>query len=183
MSERKSIAQQPVTSAASTSISGSRRRIRHVDGRIRRGHRGGSGIRRDLVRRGYGRLYCQRADQYHQPRVGNQGLGGDGGFTTVEAALAIASLVAVFALAVGGVAAVSTQVRCVDAAREAARLVARGDEGRAVGSARRIGPPDATVVVRREGDFVVASVSAQSRLLPGIRLGATAIAVLEPGQS
>lgn len=92
-------------------------------------------------------------------------------------------MVAVFALAVGGVAAVSTQVRCVDAAREAARLVARGDEGRAVGSARRIGPPDATVVVRREGDFVVASVSAQSRLLLGIRLGATAIAVLEPGQS
>lgn len=97
--------------------------------------------------------------------------------------MAIASLAAVFALAVAGVAAVSTQVRCVDAAREAARLVARGDEGRALGSARRIGPPGATVEVRREGDFVVVGVSAQTRFLPGIRLGATAFAALEPGQS
>lgn len=107
----------------------------------------------------------------------------EGGFSTVEAALAIASLVAVFVLAVCGVAAVSTQVRCVDAAREAARLVARGDENRAIGAARRIGPPTAAVEVRREGDFVVARVTAQIRFLPGIRLGSTAIAALEPGQS
>lgn len=93
------------------------------------------------------------------------------------------SLVAVFGLAVGGVSALSTQVRCVDAAREAARLAARGDESRAVSAARRIAPPTATVEVHREGDWVVASVSAQASFLPGIHIGSRAIAALEPGQS
>ena len=45
---------------------------------------------------------------------------------TVEAAFAIAALVVVLVLCVSGLTAVSMQVRCVDAAREAARLAARG---------------------------------------------------------
>lgn len=40
-------------------------------------------------------------------------------------------------LCLAGVTAVSMQVRCVDAAREAARLAARGDSS-ALGAARRI---------------------------------------------
>ncbi|WP_263993341.1 TadE family type IV pilus minor pilin, partial [Mycolicibacterium fallax] len=46
----------------------------------------------------------------------------DRGAGTVEAALAIAALVTVLVLAVAGLGALSAQVRCVDAAREAARL-------------------------------------------------------------
>ncbi|EFD56183.1 conserved hypothetical protein [Mycobacterium tuberculosis T92] len=45
----------------------------------------------------------------------------------MEAALAIATLVLVLVLCLAGVTAVSMQVRCIDAAREAARLAARGD--------------------------------------------------------
>ena len=54
--------------------------------------------------------------------------------------MAIAALVVVLVLCLAGVTAVSMQVRCVDAAREAARLAARGDERNAVEAARRIAP-------------------------------------------
>jgi Flp pilus assembly protein TadG len=50
------------------------------------------------------------------------------GASTVEAAIAIAALVVVLVLCLAGVSAVLMQVRCVDAAREAARLAARGDD-------------------------------------------------------
>ena len=51
------------------------------------------------------------------------------GATTVEAAFAIAALVVVLVLCAAGLTALSMQVRCIDAAREAARLAARGDDG------------------------------------------------------
>ncbi|MDM4141072.1 TadE family type IV pilus minor pilin, partial [Mycobacterium sp. FLAC0960] len=60
---------------------------------------------------------------------------GDAGTSTVEAALGIAALVVVLVLCLAGVTAVSMQVRCVDAAREAARLAARGDERSAAAAA------------------------------------------------
>jgi len=72
------------------------------------------------------------------------------------------------------------QVRCVDAAREAARLAARGDERSAVGAARRLAPVGARIQLRRDGDFVVATVVARSRLLPVLDIGAKAISVEEP---
>ena len=43
----------------------------------------------------------------------------------------MAALVVVLMLCVAGLTAVSMQVRCIDAAREAARLAARGDGGSA----------------------------------------------------
>ena len=50
-------------------------------------------------------------------------------------------MVVVLVLCLGGITAISMQVRCVvDAAREAARLAARGDERSAVDAARRIAP-------------------------------------------
>ncbi|MFU9026802.1 TadE family type IV pilus minor pilin [Rhodococcus erythropolis] len=48
----------------------------------------------------------------------------DDGAVTVEAAIALASIVTVVVLCIGGVLAVSMQVRCVDAARDAAREAA-----------------------------------------------------------
>ena len=105
----------------------------------------------------------------------------DRGGVTVEAAFAVAALVAVAVLGIGGLAAVSMQVRCIDAAREAARLAARGDDRAAVETARRTGPDGATVEVRRDGGRIVARVRAPAPLLPGVTVGAEAVAAPEPG--
>jgi hypothetical protein len=86
----------------------------------------------------------------------------------------------VLVLCVAGVTAVSMQVRCIDAAREAARLVARGDDAGADTAARRVAPPDAQLQLRRDGDFVVARVSAHSMLLPGVAITAEALSLAEP---
>ena len=76
----------------------------------------------------------------------------------------------------------SMQVRCVDAAREAARLAARGDDGSAAIAAKRIAPDGAAVQLRRDGELVVATVTARSSMLPGITVAAEAVAVAEPAQ-
>jgi Flp pilus assembly protein TadG len=108
---------------------------------------------------------------------------GDRGSVTVEAALALCSLVAVLALVLAAVSAVAAQLRCIDAAREAARLTARGEQDRAEEFARRIAPRGAVVAVTVRGDEVTARVSANpaAGLLPGVDVGAEAAAVLEPG--
>lgn len=92
----------------------------------------------------------------------------------------MAALVAVFVLCVGGLAAISAQVRCVDAAREAARLAARGDDASAAVAVHAIAPRSAVLRMRRDGDFVVATVAVDAPLVPGLTLGADAIAVIEP---
>jgi hypothetical protein len=97
----------------------------------------------------------------------------------VEAAFGVATLVVVLMLCLAGIAAVSMQVRCIDAAREAARLAARGDERSAVAAAHGVAPSGAALQLRRDGDFVVATVTARSNLLPALRLTATAVAAIE----
>ena len=67
--------------------------------------------------------------------LNTKSLADDAGATTVEAAFGVATLVAVLMLCLAGITAVAQQVRCIDAAREAARLAARGDER--VGGRRR----------------------------------------------
>jgi Flp pilus assembly protein TadG len=106
----------------------------------------------------------------------------DRGAVTVEAAVALCSLVTVLALMLAAVSAVAMQLRCVDAAREAARLTARGEQDRAEQLARRIAPRGATVAVTIHGDEILARVSANpvAGLLPGIDVGAEAAAVMEP---
>ncbi|MET8875601.1 TadE family type IV pilus minor pilin [Nocardia sp. NPDC004604] len=100
---------------------------------------------------------------------------------TVEAAIALAAIVVAVVLCVGALLAASTQVCCVDAAREAARLAARGDQANAVSAARRVAPPAADISLRSEGDRVVATVSGRSPLLPLLMLRAEAVASREPG--
>ncbi|WP_245663235.1 TadE family type IV pilus minor pilin [Nocardia inohanensis] len=100
----------------------------------------------------------------------------------MELAIALAALVTVLALCAGALLTASAQVRCVDAAREAARLTARGDTERAVPVARRVAPPGAAVEVRVDGELVVATVSARAPLLP-LTLRAEAVAVREPGEA
>lgn len=84
-------------------------------------------------------------------------------------------------LCVGGLTAVGMQVRCVDSAREAARLAARGDEAAAAEAARRVGPAGAALQLRRDGGLVVATVRVTSELLPGLTIAAEAVASVEPG--
>ncbi|MFE5462220.1 TadE family type IV pilus minor pilin, partial [Nocardia sp. NPDC056564] len=67
------------------------------------------------------------------------------------------------------------------AAREAARLSARGDEANAISAARRVAPPAADISVRSEGNHVVARVTTRAPLLPMLTLRADAIASREPG--
>ena len=74
------------------------------------------------------------------------------------------------------------QVRCIDAAREAVRLAARGDEPSAMETARRIGPGGSVVHLRADGDLVVARVTAVSSLWLRIPIEAEAVAAREPGR-
>ena len=99
----------------------------------------------------------------------------------MEAAFAVAALAVVLVLCVGGLAAVGTQVRCVDSSREAARLAARGDEDAAADAVRTGGPAGAELALRRDGGFVVARVSSRSILLPGLTIVAESVASAEPG--
>ncbi|WP_245233914.1 TadE family type IV pilus minor pilin [Mycobacterium sp. PS03-16] len=92
----------------------------------------------------------------------------------------MAALVVVVALCVAGLSAIAAQVRWLDAAREAARLAARGDQS-ATAAARGVAPAGAAVEIRWEGDLVVARVTARAALLPGVEIAARAVAAAEPG--
>jgi uncharacterized membrane protein YgcG len=100
----------------------------------------------------------------------------------VEAALALCAVVVVLVLALSAVMAVFAQLRCTDAAREAARLVARGEAERAGNVVRQIAPAGARLSVGVVGDEVSVEVTAEPAggLLPGVRLRAQAYSVLEP---
>lgn len=83
----------------------------------------------------------------------------DRGAVTVEAALALSSLLFVLSLLIGVMSAVGAQLRCLDAAREATRLIARGESERAPSVVAAIAPTDARLLVRMQGDEVTVTVS------------------------
>jgi len=84
-------------------------------------------------------------------------------------------------MALGAVAAVTQSVRCVDAARELARLAARGEPGRARAVAAQLAPRGAQLALGRDGDTVSAEVTAPLlRPLP-VTVGVRAVAAVEPG--
>lgn len=101
---------------------------------------------------------------------------------TVEAAIAVGTLVAVLALVLAAMSAAVLQLRCVDAATEAARLGARGDPEGARRAAAQLLPAGAEVVVEMRGSDVVARVRTAplGTALSGVRVGAEARAVREP---
>lgn len=99
--------------------------------------------------------------------------------STVESAYAIAAIVVVLCMGIVGVSAVLAQVRCVDAAREVARLTAAGDPtARAVGA--RVAPTSATISVTSSDDVVEVTVSTRVAMLPGVAISARAVAAREP---
>ncbi|MFC7612521.1 TadE family type IV pilus minor pilin [Actinokineospora soli] len=104
----------------------------------------------------------------------------DRGAVTVEAAFAVVGLVVVLGLVLAGGAAAVDQIRCVDAAGEAARLAARGDPERARAAALERAPSGASVRIDYSGGDVDVRVEVAGPL-PGVRLAAEARSVLEPG--
>jgi hypothetical protein len=105
----------------------------------------------------------------------------DRGAVTVEAALALCSLAVFLTVAVGAIAAAGGSIRCVDAARELARLAARGEAERGHAVAAQLAPSGARLALRAEGDLVVAEVSADVLHPLPVRIGGRAVAALEPG--
>lgn len=112
------------------------------------------------------------------------------GAVTAEIAAALPALVAIVIGAVWLVAVALAQLRCVDAAREAARAAARGeDTAVAARLAETVGPDGASVHIRLEGDLVRVDVSARVPLplpfvddLPAPTVHGEAAAVMEvPG--
>ncbi|MET3807059.1 Flp pilus assembly protein TadG [Nakamurella sp. UYEF19] len=105
----------------------------------------------------------------------------DRGSVTVEAALVLAVLVIVVAACLAGIGCIIGQLRCADAAREAARLTGRGDTAGAASAVAAIAPSGAVLSVEAHGDLVTATVrvGAISGLLPGVSVHASATAAVE----
>lgn len=107
---------------------------------------------------------------------------------TAEAAMVLPVLVVVTVALAWLVGLGVTQARVVDAAREAARSLARGESpGTATGLARRVAPPGSSVSVGASGDVVTARVvtrvSGPSGLFGAlsVALHGEAVAAREPG--
>lgn len=112
---------------------------------------------------------------------------GESGAATAELAVGIPLLVALTAGLVWMLAVGAAQVRVIDASREAARVVARGDDvGAAEAVALRIAPDAAKVRVEVGGTQVVVTTSARVTgpggllgSLPGVTVTAEAVATVE----
>ncbi|MGI8535592.1 MAG: TadE family type IV pilus minor pilin [Mycobacteriales bacterium] len=87
---------------------------------------------------------------------------GPRGSVTAETAVLLPVLLVVLAAAIGVLASVAAQLRCVDAARAAARVAARGDTPALVRTtAERLAPAGAAITLRSAGDTVEVVVTAQ----------------------
>lgn len=119
--------------------------------------------------------------------TGATGARSERGAVTAELALALPTLLAVTAALVWLLAVGVGQIRTVDAARETARALARGDDpSEAIAIGERVAPEGVRLSVTRSGERVV--VQARGRMagpgglfrgLPGAELDAEAVAVTE----
>lgn len=96
----------------------------------------------------------------------------DAGMVTAELAVAIPVVVLVLAFCAAGLSAGIDQIRCVDAARAAARSAARGDAAaESYRLALRAAPPGAGVEIHRDGSEVRVVVTARAGGLGGLVAG------------
>jgi hypothetical protein len=113
----------------------------------------------------------------------------ESGAVTAEAAVVL-PVVVLFALGLAWLVALgATQVRALDAARETARAVARGeDPATSLGLGRRVATQGARIEVLDEGETILVTVDAPVRgpgglfaFLPTYHARARAVAAQEPG--
>ncbi len=112
----------------------------------------------------------------------------ESGAVTAEAAVVVPVLLALVLGSTWFVALAATQVRVVDAAREVARVAARGEpEDAAVASGRVVAPTGTRFAVTRDGEQVrveasvtVAGPGGLFRFLPGVTVESVAVAAEEP---
>lgn len=115
----------------------------------------------------------------------------DRGAATAELVMVLPVLVAVTLGLVWLLSVGAAQVRTVDAARETARALARGeDRVAALDRGVQVGAAGTRVSVRADGDRVVASARARVDgpgglfgFLPGVTVHASAVAAVEGGAS
>lgn len=130
-----------------------------------------------VVRTSQRRSKRTRAD----PRAGQRGS------VTAETAVVLPVLLIVLLACIWVLAAVGTQLRCVDAARVTARVAARGDTDAVARSAgQAAAPPGAVIVISTRGEQVHVEVRAQVRpvpalsALPALPVQGRAVALVEP---
>lgn len=112
----------------------------------------------------------------------------DSGMVTAETAAVLPVLALLLAFALWAVAAGGLQVRCSDAAREAARSAARGDAPATTQALALAAAPRGAVVTVTESALQVvvlvsARVSSNGHWLPPMTVSARAVAAREPGSS
>lgn len=123
-------------------------------------------------------MLVARADGVRSVRAAR---GKDAGSVTIEAAIALSVVVLVVAACLAGIGCLIAALRVTDAAGEAARLAARGDDAGAAAAVERLAPSGSALTLSG-GDLVTAQVVAAplSGLLPGVRVRAAAVAAREP---
>ncbi|WJL96220.1 TadE family type IV pilus minor pilin [Microbacterium sp. ET2] len=99
-------------------------------------------------------------------------LGGDRGSVVAEFAVALPAVVVVVLLSVAALTVSAQQVRLQDAAADAARLAARGEDGERIHGAIGAGVPGARSTVSHEGDLVCVSATAPAHPVLPITLSA-----------
>ncbi len=105
---------------------------------------------------------------------------------TAETAVSLPVLVLLALVAVAAVAVAQARVRCADAAREAARAIARGDPGRAGDRARAAAGRAVTVLSRSGPSDIAVTVRLALRpvsWLPPVSITETAVVATEPGET
>ena len=90
----------------------------------------------------------------------------DAGYATVEAALAIPSLVLLTLALAGILAGLATQIRCVDAARLGARAAARGEPPAEVRTAVVRAAPGSSVQIGTQDGLIHVTVAAPVAAVP-----------------
>jgi Flp pilus assembly protein TadG len=111
----------------------------------------------------------------------------DAGMVTAEFAVALPAFVLVVLAALSGVAVMTAQLRCADAADVAARMAARGSASSLVRAAALSGAPGgAQLIVATTSTLVTATVQARlsppglARFLPSVTVQAHVTDVREP---
>jgi len=111
------------------------------------------------------------------------------GAVTAEVAIALPVLLSLLFIAIWSIGVVMTNIRCIDAARDVARAVARGESleaAQAIG--RRTAPSNATIDIKRTGPDIHVTVTARPHTkapllaaLPAAPVTAEATLQSEPG--